>query len=445
MKKFIRWLVYTAVITCFLVISLIATIDRTPLSEQPFYHAMMTEMDTLRPFISKPKHRLKASWGKYNITPSTDMPMAGYKPRDHFDSVHDSLFARVLAIDNGQLSFIISVDLLLFPPVIKKQIEDGVKKKLPNAFLYFSATHTHNGVGGWNDSFAGQLIAGDYQQEWVDEVSLGIVNTLLTLSEEMMDGSVSFFEADASGYAVNRLAGTDGKVDSKLRGIKITRQDSSKAILVSFSAHATSISKTINKLSGDYPSELEKELERNGYDFSMYLAGMVGSHALDGFTEQNFELTEKAGKTLAAKILNESIETAAADSISITTAHIPIRFGDSQLRLEKNLRVRDWAFRSLFGELKGELTLLEIGNIILIGTPCDFSGEISVIAELDKLASAHGKKLIITSFNGDYIGYITLDEHYDRYKKEEVMALNWVGPNYGKYFEKIINRILTER
>ncbi len=444
MKKVIKWLLSILAIAIVIIFSLVGPIDRTLLSEQPFYRDMIKVLDTIKFVKHPPTQKLKLGWGKYNITPTVDMAMAGYKPRYHFESIHDSLYARILAVDNGTISFIISVDLLLFPPVLKKNIEVEVKKLWPDAFIYLTATHTHNGVGGWDNSIAGHVITGDYQEEWINHISDGIILSLKKIKEQMVYGSVSYFETDATGYAANRLAGKNGKVDSKIRGLKIIREDSTKAIVAAFSAHATSISKKIVSLSGDYPAELENELEKNGYDFAMYMAGMVGSHRLDGFTEDNFELTEKAGKTLATKILTESINSKQMDSITITTSHIPIHYGPSQLRIEKNWRLRDWAFRSLLNPLEGEITLLQIGDIILLATSCDFSGEISVNAEWDKLTLSNGKRLIITSFNGNYTGYITYDNHYDNYTKEEVMAMNWVGPYFGKYYEEIITRILMK-
>ncbi|MEK6783127.1 MAG: neutral/alkaline non-lysosomal ceramidase N-terminal domain-containing protein [Bacteroidota bacterium] len=444
MKKLVKWPVYIVVIGTALVFSLIGRIDRKSLHKQSFYREMMEALDTLKLVNRPPTQKLAIGWGKYNITPAFDMPMAGYKPRYHFDAVHDSLYARILAIDNGSTIFIISLDLLLFPPVIKEKIERETKKLWPDVFIYLSATHTHNGVGGWNDSPAGKIIAGDYQEEWVHHISEGIVESLKKTKQQMVPGSISYFETDATGYAANRLAGETGKVDSKIRGLKFVRDDSTKAILASFSAHATNISKKSRSLSGDYPAELVTELEKNGYDFAMFMAGMVGSHRLSGFTEQDFELTAKAGKTLAVKILNESVDSKQMDSVSIITAHIPVQHGSSQLRIEKNWRLRDWVFRSLLEPLKGEITLLEIGDILLLGTSCDFSGELSVNAKLDEFALSQKKKLIITSFNGNYTGYITFDDHYDQLKKEEVMAMNWIGPYFGKYYEEIIKRILSK-
>src|SRR5690606_42076053 len=48
---------------------------------------------------------------------------------------------------------------------------------------------------------------------------------------------------------------------------------------------------------------------------------------------------------------------------------------------------------------------------MLLGTPCDFSGEL--MPPIDSAARAHGMNAMVTSFNGQYIGYITADQWYD--------------------------------
>jgi len=102
----------------------------------------MAELDTLNPIHHKPKSKLKTSWSVINITPKSAMPMAGYAPRNHFDKVHDSIYVRILAIDNGDIqSFIISADLLLFPPALKDKVAEQLRQKKSKRFLYFTATH----------------------------------------------------------------------------------------------------------------------------------------------------------------------------------------------------------------------------------------------------------------------------------------------------------------
>ena len=83
--------------------------------------------------------------------------------------------------------------------------------------------------------------------------------------------------------------------------------------------------------------------------------------------------------------------------------------------------------------------MLQLGNILLIGTPCDFSGELAV--PLYEFARQRGLELIITSFNGGYIGYITDDKWYDL-EKYETKTMNWYGPGNGRYFTEIIKKLI---
>jgi len=127
---------------------------------------------------------------------------------------------------------------------------------------------------------------------------------------------------------------------------------------------------------------------------------------------------------------------------TLSTSVVRIDYGLSQLHLLQNYKLRDWAFRSLFRKLKGDIRYIKIGNVILLGTPCDFSGEILVHDGLAKIAENQGEKLFITSFDGDYVGYITDDNHYGHSEQEEVMAMNWVGPHYGSYYSQVVRKII---
>ncbi|HRG79223.1 MAG TPA: hypothetical protein PL167_06415, partial [Cyclobacteriaceae bacterium] len=144
-----RWLKgLLIVISAFAIImfSLVAPIDRTPLKEQGFHYNMMSVLDTLKPASYKPTQKLKSGWGKVSITPDHPMPMAGYTMRPAFENVHDSLYARLVGINNGSRSFyLISIDLLLFPPALKEKLNVLISQEFRiKPFLYFSATHTHN-------------------------------------------------------------------------------------------------------------------------------------------------------------------------------------------------------------------------------------------------------------------------------------------------------------
>ncbi|MCU0368802.1 MAG: hypothetical protein MUF39_08220 [Cyclobacteriaceae bacterium] len=145
MRSWIKSLLIISCIILLIGLSLVGPIDRTPLAEQSFYKEMIAQLDTFR-ITPSSKHIIRAGWSKVSITPNYVMPMAGYRMRDHYEGIHDSLYARivVLHIDNQPI-YLISVDLLLFPSALKEKLFQQLSQKSKAPFLYLSATHTHNG------------------------------------------------------------------------------------------------------------------------------------------------------------------------------------------------------------------------------------------------------------------------------------------------------------
>jgi len=424
-----------------LTISLIGPVDNSPLETKEFHTNTIHRLDTFRPSVHTPKTKFRVGWKKVNITPKTPMPMAGYAPRNHFDSVHDSIYVRILAIDNGAVQcFIISADLLIFPPALKNKIIQQKNTSSPNQFLYFIATHAHSSLGAWDNSIVGNLILGSYDERWLDSLANKIHSAMNDAVEHLRPATIDYFEANANEYVENRLDPAHGQVDGTIRGLKITRVDGSKGLMVSYSAHPTNISHLSRALSGDYPSSLVKQAEHDEFDFAMFASSTIGSHRVRGISESEFAMCDTLGAKLYEKVITAKMILIKDSTIS--TSIIPIDYGPSQLHILKNYKVRDWAFNMLFRKLNGDIRYLKIGNIILLGTPCDFSGEIFVRDELGKIAEDQGEKLFITSFNGDYVGYITSDDHYGHSEEEEVMAMNWVGPHYGSYYSQIVKKII---
>jgi neutral ceramidase len=440
LKKFIRWFLGVVAILTLFVISLIGPVDNSPLDEKGFYRQTFQRLDTFSPTYYPLKTKLKAAWATINITPGSPMPMAGYTPRPRFGSVHDSIFIRILAIDNGSIPcFIISADLLIFPPALKNKIAE---QNRGNRFLYFTATHIHSSVGAWDNSIFGNLLLGRYNEPWLDSLTRKITSAMDFASSHLQTATLKYFEVDASEFAENRLDPGRGQTDGKLRGLKIVREDGSRGLLVSYSAHPTNIDHLSLALSGDYPAALVNKAEQKDFDFAMFASGNIGSHRVKWMPEKEFAMCDTLGSRLYAKI--KSVEGIAIKDPSISTSVIRVDYGPSQLHVLQDFKVRDWAFRILFSPLKGNITYLKIGKIIFLGMPCDFSGEIFTRDGLGKLAQSQGEELLITSFNGDYVGYITDDRYYGHSEQEEVMAMNWVGPHYGNYFSKIVRKIITK-
>jgi hypothetical protein len=120
---------------------------------------------------------------------------------------------------------------------------------------------------------------------------------------------------------------------------------------------------------------------------------------------------------------------------------VDIQLGEPQLRVTTNLRLRPWLFRSLLGEVPAYLDITQVGNILFISSSGELSG---VFYEAwDALAQEKSLHLVVTVFNGSYIGYITPDELYDA-QFHEVREMNWFGPGNGKYFDRLIQEVILK-
>lgn len=436
MSRFLKIIGYILAGCLLLLFSFVTIIDRTPLPETTFYQQAHEVLDTFRA-VHAPGDSLSAGWYRLSITPSSSMPMAGYRPRSSFETIHDSLYAHVLVISNQRATIaLVSLDLLIFPPALRDVLMDKIKGAVD--FAYLGASHTHNGIGGWDPTLAGGVIAGNYSPLWIDSISTQLVEAIQSARKTQRPATFSYGEMSAPELISNRLR--SGPVDDRLRVLTVERDDRSRACFFTYGAHANCISKHSRALSADYPGKVVEKLQRNGYQFAMYMAGSVGSCRI-GHTwfshKDDMELIDAYSENMSGKIIGMPLVR--IPSGELTFARMPIPLGRPQMRLTKDLRLRPWAFEWGLGTIKGELAMVKIGHLTMIGTPCDFSGEL-----YGRFFYPLNKRLMITSFNGDYVGYITEDSAYDTVNRAEVMNLNWVGPYHGRYFSELIARLIEK-
>ena len=124
---------------------------------------------------------------------------------------------------------------------------------------------------------------------------------------------------------------------------------------------------------------------------------------------------------------------------SLVMKRVPLLLGDPQVKISGDWKLRTWMFRSAFGEYDHFLTVLRIGDVVMLGAPCDFSGEFS--ASLDSTAREQNLKAIVTSFNGGYIGYVTPEKYYD-VNHYETRLMNWYAPGTGEYIKKCMEKLM---
>jgi neutral ceramidase len=421
---------------------LISKIDRTPYQQTEYYAALQAELDTFTMNGASLKgDTLQAGWAKANITPSVPVPMAGYGSRKgkKYTVVHDSIWARAIVFDNGiHKAAWVSLDLLIVPPEVKESLE----KALPGIGFsinqtYLTATHTHSSIGGWAKKLVGRLIAGKYDEKVVQLITNGIIHAIRQADAHKQKAKIglgAFYAKDL----VNHRITAEGNVDSTVYVFKIQQSSGLTAAIISFTAHATCLASKDYSLSRDYPGALVDSLEKNeSIDFAAFGAGGVGSHS-PAAQGADFEKIANMASLLSYKI------NVGFDSISLSyqtqlaSAELLLPLRKPQWRISENWRLRPWLFYGLYGDYPASLTVLKTGKITWIGTPCDFSGELAL-----QIQHPAQQPLIINSFNGGYIGYITEDTYYDR-NHYETRVMNWFGPENGAYFVETINQLVKK-
>ncbi|WP_075349095.1 neutral/alkaline non-lysosomal ceramidase N-terminal domain-containing protein [Algoriphagus marinus] len=439
-KKALKIFIWIFLVLFVLAIILFTKVDRSPIEEQEFYSETLARLDNL-PIEGNMGDTWLAGWAKANMTPDKPIDLVGYAPRGPYEFVQDSSFVKALTLSNGKTQIAwLNFELLIVHPFLAKSIQDGVKKaNLPIDQLNFTATHTHSGMGGYMPGPLGEMAFGGFNEQIVAMMVEKSVSALKTAISNQDTVSISFRKADAGAFVANRFI-KDDPIDPFVRQLIFSKKDGKKATFLTYSAHATTMSSKFMGLSGDYPFYLMQALEANEYDFALFAAGTVGSHRPLSFGNTPELVTEYA-TALDSTIRIHMTQFATVNRKEIGYGRLDISLREPHLRISDNIRIRPWLFNYLLGDTNPHLDFTIIGNTLLIGS----SGELSGVfyEKWEKAAQAKGLNLIITTFNGGYIGYITPDHLYDEHF-HEVREMNWYGPGNGDYFDAMIKGIIEK-
>jgi hypothetical protein len=250
---------------------------------------------------------------------------------------------------------------------------------------------------------------------------------------------IFFQKSRADSLVANRLIKED-PIDPYIRQIIFEKKDGKKGSFMTFSAHPTILNSKFMGLSGDYPHYLTKMMEDTGYAFSLFAAGTVGSHrpVTNGKTPED---VMDYAKALHLNLEGNIELTKTITQKDMSTALLPLNLRKAHFRVREKTRARPWIFNALIRDTNPHFDIIQIGNVLMISS----SGEISGVfmADWEAFANDRGLELIITCFNGGYIGYITPDEYYN-YPLYEVRDMNWYGPYNGAYFDEIIKKLIDK-
>lgn len=426
-----------------IVLSVTTVVDTTPYAQKAFYQEMDQRLDSLEQnlVIQSDSSQLQVAWAEVNITPNELLPLAGYGARDPklMEGILDSSYVRTIVFQLGERkAAIVTADLLIIHPELRNAVFQSLPEGWSPDEVYFTATHTHSGQGGWAPGVVGELFAGSFHQDELDFLSQNISYSIEVAYGKLKPGIVQFGELSLDNLVRNRLVKDKGIVDPWLKVARI-QQDTLIGQLISFSAHATCYGAANHRLTSDYPARLVASLN-NTFDFTAFAAGAVGSMAVN----VSGETPKEVANALAAELTEQTqllsligMSQQPPQTLASFRLRLPLR--DPYVKLTNRLALRPYLFENAFGNYSNDINVMVLGQAIFVGLPCDFSGELAV--PLYEEARALGYQLFITSFNGGYAGYVIKDEWYDL-NKYEARTMSWYGPDTGSYLSEIVSRLI---
>lgn len=430
-------------------------LDTTPYQQTEFYKRELSAIDSA---VSNPKSpienlKLEIGWSRINLLPPFTTPIAidAHRGGKHFEGVHDSIYVRAFVFKQaGKKIAYISADLLIIPPSVTKMFDTILLKEgFDESNIFFTATHTHTSIGAWFDSYVGKIFAGKYDARVPNFIAATISKAILDAEKNCAPAKIGYAEFPTHQLVFNRLItqmahlpDSLGEVDSLLRVVKIEKETGEKAAIITFAAHNTVFHENLMSLSADWSGLMMKQLNESGkMNFSSFSAGAVGSQGPYEFTKEQ-EAEAKYMADGVSKIVLQNFDSIKTEPVTnLNMIHLPLYLRNPNLRVTDNIVVRPWLFKKLFGDEKTYINTLQIGNIFFAGMPCDFSGEL--VNEIDSAADRRNLKLIVTSFNGGYIGYITDSRRYSL-NTYETRVMGWFGNNNGDYLSEVVMRLMEK-
>lgn len=259
----------------------------------------------------------KAGVARANITPKTELWMAGYASRNKpAEGAAQDLFAKALAIrdQSGSTLIVLTMDLISVPRPLRESLETAIKSAhgLPRSSLMINCSHTHSGPelrtrrvqnSSIYPSVAEKAIA---YFDWLEERLKRLIGEAI---KDLSPARLTYSRARC-GFAMNRRLPTaggfinspnpDGPIDHDVPVLRIDGPDKKmRAVLFGYACHNTTLG--IYQWNGDYAGFAQQYFEEDHPGVTaLFLTGCGGDQ--NPYPRRSLELAQKHGRSLATAI-----------------------------------------------------------------------------------------------------------------------------------------------
>jgi hypothetical protein len=438
-------------------------VDTRPYFHESYYANTAARLRALEATNELARGALAAGFGRAKLSPTVNasrdivsqgqfrsLSLAGYGNRHGKPAtgIHDDLFIKAVALKvQDRIGVMVGADALIIPRDVEEHAMRRLEQEsaLKREQVYLSATHTHSSLGGWGEGALAESFAGPFQpgaQVWFADCIVAAVQSALKDFKPARFGHGRFA---ASKFIRNRLVGRLGEVDPDFNYAVLEQEGGKRAVLGVFGAHATILSGDMMQFSADYPGAWQRAVEEATGGMAVFLAGGVGSHSPAPGTN-GLAGVEQMGHALAQMVLEHLPATHLTNSVSFGMLGLDVVMPPLNVRLSDGFRLRPWlATRLVPAKRTSFLQAFRIDDTVWVSTPCDFSGELAL--GIKDFLRTRGSNAIITSFNGDYVGYV-IPARYYHLGGYEPRTMSFFGPNVPDYFDELIRSMalsLAER
>lgn len=441
-RKWIKWLLTLAGTGTVVVLGLIGPwpIDQSDPIETNAGREALTAASALGRELERRQEPqpFRAGWTSIPFDLPEGTPLAGYGDREGAPSegTLEPLGVRAFLIEtDSRRVVILCSDLLIVPPKVANQVLREVDDEM---VVLFTATHTHGGPGAWDDSFLGEIMAGAYDPDVVRALSNTFVAALRQSVRKVKPAEWGWIETTEPELVRNRTV-KDGVTDPTLEAL-VLRQGDQHGLIGFYGAHATCLTETEMRFHGDYPGAFIREVESDDrIDFAAFATGVAGSQSPQGQGASEREKADFMAEQLAEGLLSEWEGIEWRNTMDLKAETMAFTAPSLQLRIGNNLRFSSLVMGTLH-QGDSAITALRMDEHLWVGIPFELSCMISV--PLRELAARENRRLHLTCFSGDYLGYVIPDHLWADGELYEA-RMNFMGPWGGSFVEAMLKAIIT--
>ena len=390
---------------------------------------------------------IRVGLAEVDLTPAAPRPLAGFigQIRTPFAGVDTPCSARALTVESASGAVtILTADLLLINARMAAEVARRAEVRPDQVF--FTASHTHSGPGGWGDHPLEMLVAGAYDPAYFDTLAGQLAGAVRRSRVGTEPAELGFVRVDAPDRQKNRVDPRLGTHDALsafvFRPAGAGPGTPPMAILAVFGAHATVSHPVPPRLGGDYPAALAAELKRaTGARSVLFAAGAVGDASPSRpKAPSSSRSAEALGRALAGDLLAAlpSARFAGASEVAGIRLEVdlpPVRLPFFSPRLRFGPALTWW-----IADRRTHLHALRLGPAVLVGFPGDYSGHLA--ARLAEATRTSGLSTVATSFDGDYRGYLVAGTVFRRVGGYETRWMSFYGPWAGDYLTDLAGRMV---